>query len=56
MVGRNIIDANVDIMVLCWSGVNMDAIIQKAQRSIVNYKSVSTVFLKTLSGGRYFVI
>jgi ribonuclease HI len=37
----------------CFEGtdVNVAAIVQKAQRSIVNFKSASTVLLETLSGG-----
>jgi len=37
----------------CFDGIDVDvtATIQKAQRSIVNFKSASTVLMETLSGG-----
>ena len=37
----------------CFEGIDVDvtATIQKAQRSIVNFKSASTVLMETLSGG-----
>ena len=37
----------------CFEGTDVDvaATIQKAQRSIMNFKSVSTVLVDTLSGG-----
>ena len=37
----------------CFEGIDVDvaATIQKTQRSIVNFKSASTVLMETLSGG-----
>jgi len=42
----------------CFEGIDVDvaATVQKAQRSIVNFKSASTVLAETLSGGLIFPI
>jgi hypothetical protein len=39
----------------CFEGADVDvaATVQKAQRSIVNFKSASTVLVKTLNGGPF---
>ncbi|AES65486.1 hypothetical protein MTR_2g039980 [Medicago truncatula] len=42
----------------CFEGtdVDVDDTVQKVQRSIVNFKSVSTVLVETLSGGQILLI